>query len=322
MHIPKVSVIMPAYNAERTITEAVNSVLNQTFSDLELIICDDASTDHTASLLNSYHEKRLKVIHNEINCGAGVSRDNAIEQAKGDWIAFIDADDAWTPDRLEVLLNAVKHSDDMMVFDNILECHDTPSGMVPWKPIRGSKPFGIRLHNEITYIPFNNFITSRRLLIKPLVPRRFIYSKSIRHGKRPESMEPVEDTDFFLKLIVHGMGLYYVHRPMYLYRITPFSAISQTKRHVMMITVLESAHKQFTKHSTEQKALEHKLFLVKRDAEYMAFISILKRKSFGKAFSIVVKAPRIMLKFIQHATEDAFYHTHRILHGAQARGQK
>ena len=313
---------MPAFNASRTLCEAVDSVLNQTFADLELIICNDASTDHTPSLLNSYHDKRLKVIHNDINCGAGISRDNAIEQAKGDWISFIDADDAWTPDRLQVLLDATKYSDDIMVFDNILECHDTPSGMIPWKPIRGSKPFGIRIHNEITYVSFNNYITSRRLLIKPVVPRNFICSKSIRHGKRPESMEPVEDTDYFLKLLIQGIRLCYIHKPMYLYRITPFSAISQTKRHIMMKMTLEKAKKSFREDSVEIKAIERKISMVNRDIDYKSFIDSLKNSTFTKALRATVKSPWILHEFLQRAAEDGLYHAHRIIHGGKARGQK
>ena len=90
----------------------------------------------------------------------------------------------------------------------------------------------------------------------------------------------------------------------------------------MMKTVLESAHKQFTKHSAEQKAIEHKLLLVDRDSVYMAFIDTLKRRSFGKTLHVAIKAPWILPMFFWRALEDVFYHTHRMYHGAKARGQR
>src|SRR5512136_1039319 len=131
-HSPNVSVVMPVYNGARTLMEAVNSVLKQTYSDFELIICNDASTDETENILNSITDDRVRVIHNRQNLGEGPTRDRAIEVGRGVWLAVIDADDAWAPERLEVMLQETEGSTDMMVFDDILRCHDTPSGMVPW----------------------------------------------------------------------------------------------------------------------------------------------------------------------------------------------
>ena len=98
-----ISVIMPAYNCEATLEEAVISVLGQTYPHLELLIVDDASEDGTPDICRRLAEqdKRVRYIRNKVNCGALKTRITAADNAAGEWIAFIDADDLWMPDKLE-----------------------------------------------------------------------------------------------------------------------------------------------------------------------------------------------------------------------------
>ncbi|MCG7562528.1 MULTISPECIES: glycosyltransferase family 2 protein [Pseudoalteromonas] len=104
---PLVSIIMPSYNAEKFIDEAINSVLNQSYEYWELLITDDNSQDGTQSILENYasQDPRIKVQIQTENQGAGVARNNAISRAKGDFIAFLDSDDMWHPDKLKIQLN-------------------------------------------------------------------------------------------------------------------------------------------------------------------------------------------------------------------------
>ena len=99
------SVIMPVYNVEKYLETAVTSVLAQTFSDFELILVEDASPDNCAALCDSLAEKdkRIKVIHNTVNSGAGFSRNFGIQAAKGEFILFVDSDDTISPDTFEIL---------------------------------------------------------------------------------------------------------------------------------------------------------------------------------------------------------------------------
>jgi glycosyltransferase involved in cell wall biosynthesis len=101
MKNPIVSVIMAAYNSEHYISEAINSIINQTFKDFELIITNDCSTDNTANIISSYDDHRIKVLNNETNKGAPYSRNRAIMSAKGKYLAILDADDISLPDRLK-----------------------------------------------------------------------------------------------------------------------------------------------------------------------------------------------------------------------------
>jgi glycosyltransferase involved in cell wall biosynthesis len=102
-----ISVVVPAYNAERTILETIASVQQQTFSDFELIVINDGSTDGTLEQLNTVKDPRLKVFSYE-NGGISVARNRGIAQATGEFIAFLDADDLWTPDKLELQLAALQ----------------------------------------------------------------------------------------------------------------------------------------------------------------------------------------------------------------------
>ena len=101
MNKPMVSVVMPAYNEERNIRNAISSVLAQEFEDFEFIIVDDGSTDSTSDIIESFDDKRIIYIKNETNIGVTKSRNKALDFAKGKYIACLDADDTCTPDRLK-----------------------------------------------------------------------------------------------------------------------------------------------------------------------------------------------------------------------------
>ena len=97
-----VSIIMPSYNTASFIAESIKSVLDQSYKDWELIIVDDCSTDDTDEVVKPYlSDERVKYLKNEKNSGAAVSRNRALRAAKGNWIAFLDSDDLWMPDKLK-----------------------------------------------------------------------------------------------------------------------------------------------------------------------------------------------------------------------------
>ncbi len=101
--MPQISVIMPAYNAAKTIDSAIGSVLKQTYKDFELIVIDDCSNDNTQELIKSYAESddRIVLLQNEKNSGVSATRNYGISRAAGKWIAFLDSDDMWREDKLE-----------------------------------------------------------------------------------------------------------------------------------------------------------------------------------------------------------------------------
>lgn len=96
-----VSIIMPSYNTAKFIGETISSVLAQTYTNWELIIVDDCSTDNTDEIVAGYDDPRIKYLKNEKNSGAAISRNYALREATGKWIAFLDSDDLWYPEKLE-----------------------------------------------------------------------------------------------------------------------------------------------------------------------------------------------------------------------------
>ncbi len=103
MHSDLVSIVTPSYNSNRFISDTIQSVLDQTHKNWELIIVDDASKDNTCEIVNRFikNDSRIKLIKLNQNFGAGVARNKAIHEAKGAFIAFLDADDLWKPYKLE-----------------------------------------------------------------------------------------------------------------------------------------------------------------------------------------------------------------------------
>lgn len=100
-----VSIIMPSYNTGEYIFDSINSVINQTYTNWELIIVDDCSNDNTDEIIKRFNDSRIKYLKNKENCGAAVSRNRALRKAKGKWIAFLDSDDLWLPIKLEKQIN-------------------------------------------------------------------------------------------------------------------------------------------------------------------------------------------------------------------------
>ena len=105
--MPTISIIIPAYNAEQTIIKTIESVQKQTFTDYEIIVIDDGSTDRTKDVVSKIEDRRLKILTYQ-NAGAATARNRGIAQATGKYLAFIDADDLWTSDKLELQLEALQ----------------------------------------------------------------------------------------------------------------------------------------------------------------------------------------------------------------------
>ena len=98
-----ISIIMAAYNAEKTIEQAINSVLSQTYTNFEILVVNDCSKDRTAELVKriAATDRRVRLISNEKNSGVSFTRKHGLEEANGSWIAILDSDDAWAPEKLE-----------------------------------------------------------------------------------------------------------------------------------------------------------------------------------------------------------------------------
>jgi glycosyltransferase involved in cell wall biosynthesis len=105
---PLVSVIIPAYNRAGSIGRSLQSVLNQSLHDFEIIVVDDASSDNTPTVIQSFADERIRLLRHERNRGAGPARNTAMQAALGQYIAWLDSDDEWFPDKLQVQLDTLR----------------------------------------------------------------------------------------------------------------------------------------------------------------------------------------------------------------------
>ena len=101
MNRPLISIIIPVYNAEKFIEDTINTVINQTYDNYEIILIDDCSTDNSVNIINKYLNDNIRLYKNKENIGVGLTRNVGIKHSKGDYIAFLDADDLWDKDKLE-----------------------------------------------------------------------------------------------------------------------------------------------------------------------------------------------------------------------------
>ena len=118
MNKPNVSVITPVYNAEKFLKETIDSVLKQTYKDYDYLLVDDCSTDSSADIVKEYAENdnRVKYIKLKENSGAAVARNTGLEHAQGRYIAFVDSDDLWYPEKLEKQLTFMQENNEAFTY--------------------------------------------------------------------------------------------------------------------------------------------------------------------------------------------------------------
>ena len=201
--MPLISVIIPVYNGERTIRETIESVFNQTFTNLELIVVNDGSQDATLEIVNSIQDPRLKVFSYP-NARQAASRNRGFSHSTGEFIAFLDADDLWTPNKLESQLKALEDNPQAAVAYSWSHCIDEKGKFL----------------REASHSTTNGDVYAKLLLCNfldngsnPLIRRQAL----IEVGGFDESLTPAEDWDMWLRLAAryHFVALPY---PQILYR--------------------------------------------------------------------------------------------------------
>ena len=197
-----ISVVTPCYNAETTIASTIESVLAQTYSDWEMLIVDDCSTDSSAEIIKRYADMDDRIRYFKTSAKSGspsLPRNIGIDNAKGEWIAFLDADDLWLPEKLETQLKFIKQHDSKLVY-SFYEKMD-------WQGTRNKRFIKTRLKTSYSDLLKSNSIPCLTSLVRKDVvgPRRF---KNI----------PQEDFCFWLDILRDGVVAENVKEVLALYR--------------------------------------------------------------------------------------------------------
>jgi glycosyltransferase involved in cell wall biosynthesis len=181
--MPLISVIIPAYNSAHFIGDSIESVISQTLDDWELLIINDGSTDQTKEIVDQYcrDDDRIKLISRE-NSGVSVSRNLGVSLAKGDLIAFLDADDRWLPNKLAIHFEYMKQWSDVSAsFARVefLTHHGSPTGKVANGQLTGLRP--------------ENFLyTNPTVTVSNIVIRRFIFRELNGFDEKINYSEDIE----------------------------------------------------------------------------------------------------------------------------------
>ena len=206
--MPRVSVIIPTYNRAEFLHSAVQSALNQTFKDLEIIVSDDKSTDHTKEVVRSFKDERIKYICNKGNKGVSAARNTAILASKGEYIAFLDDDDEWLPDKLQRQVEVLDKSQTKIcgVHSNLLIINKMTGKSIPYNP--NTKKFKGNLLNQL--LIGDPLRTSTVLVRKRCLDEIGLFDETISY---------MEDRDLWIRLsknwdfeyISEPLIKYYVH---------------------------------------------------------------------------------------------------------------
>ena len=223
-----VSIIVPIYNAEKYLRECLDSIIAQTFTDWELILVDDGSTDSSGSIAESYARSnpKIKVIHVE-NGGLSWARNHGIDMARGDYLMFVDADDALYPDSIRLLMEAMNR-----------EGADIASG---------DFEEGVDFHNVSTAKFSVTIFTPAEAVENVLYQSRLlpsacgkIYRTEIFESLRYTEGLYYEDLDFFYRLFFKSKRIVHISAPVYFYRTTPGSILhTWNKRRLDVLKVTE-----------------------------------------------------------------------------------
>lgn len=234
---PTISVLIAAYNCAGFITRAINSALDQSVPVLEVLVVDDASTDDTAAVVAAMarQDARIRLLSLAQNGGPSRARNAGLDQARGDWVAILDADDAMLPDRLQHMLEIADHYCADIVVDNFRWY----SPATATSPEHIGAP-GIAVAGDIEVVPVETYVAHARPfrnemdwgLLKPLLRRRFIDTQAIRY---PEYSRHGEDLLFIIEMLLKG-GRYVLSRqPGYLYTHRSSGMSRTTVNYDMMI---------------------------------------------------------------------------------------
>lgn len=309
-----VSVVIAARNASRTIQESVRSALGQSGVSVEIIVCDDASDDGTADIARSFNDPRVIILENRVNRGPGKSRDLAIQATTSPWVAVLDADDTWHPERLTRLLSAACGSPKDVIFDDLMMCHDTAAGLVSWSPLHGKSAFGSK-NSEPAIVRIDDYIRSSRLLIKPIIRTEFIRKNGILHSDKRFA----EDAEFHLRLGLSAANFLYVPQPLYFYRITPGSLTAEARDPSLMRRCLEDCAQWQGWTPSALTAFDEKIAALRRNESLYAIVRHIREGHFGAAFGLVTQEPTLLKAMPARFLQQLGYQMHRAMNRGHRR---
>ncbi len=261
---PLVSVIIPVYNVRPYLRESLDSVINQTYKNLEIIVVDDGSTDGSSEICDGYHKKdnRIRVIHQK-NRGLSSARNTGLDVAHGEIIAFLDSDDAFLPDMIEILVNGLENSDSDIAVCGFYTCMTTQKmrkqksnrTYTPSEGVISSKTALTQLIDDQLNITVWNKLYRKRLFAKMRFPEGYMF----------------EDLLLLPELIKQANQIALVAKPMVLYRKRPHSiTTSYSDKNIFQWIKAKKAFEEFVSKNIPELFLSDQLdHLLENDFKWL-----------------------------------------------------
>ena len=242
----KISVVMPSYNAANYIQEAINSVITQTEEDWELIIVDNNSTDGTRQIIEAYADPRITMETVDNQGVIGLSRNVGITKAKGEFLAFLDADDAWFPDKLKIAIETLEMGYDLV-------CHGEK-----WVWQNGRvKSANYGRHRKLDY---EDLLLRGNCLSTSAVSAKTSVLLATRGFSEKIEMVTVEDYDLWLRIALDGYSIKTIDNCLGIYRVHDGNSISQIGVYLGAMTAVLNNHFSLDQNSYINERTRHKRF--------------------------------------------------------------
>lgn len=296
--MPKVSVVMPAFDAETFIEATLESAVAQSLRDIEIIVVDDVSRDRTADIVAAVaaRDPRVRLIRQARNGGPSVARNAGIAAASGEWIALLDADDSYEPDRLERMTACAERHDADIVSDNLLLIAEgDPQDRRPMIP-----PAILADERRLDLTEFvrrsvadPEFPDTNYGFLKPLMRRAFLDEHAIRYD---ESVRFAEDFALYAHCLRAGARWWMMPQPLYRYLVRANSLTQVQTVHDLgklrgvQRVMLDEAAKAGDGDLVD--LIRRHMRVVDRCYHYRAFTDDLKARRFGPAVRRVFEGPR------------------------------
>ena len=266
----KISIIVPVYNGEKYIKKCIDSLIKQTYENIEIIVINDGSTDNTKAICESYSDKRLIVVNNS-NHGVSYSRNDGIKRSNGDYITFVDADD-WIED------NCIEKN------VRILEKNKNIDVLRYNYKLQGGKAFQSNnlyelsnkmiSKNEFDNSFYKHFISDTEN-IPCLVMLLFIRKEIIKKIHFNEKLTMMEDVDFYFQIFREGSIFYFSKDELYNYYINSNSVTHSKKLYLKNILGTLDTNKELKKYISDNKELSEKI-----DITHLRIIAQFLKKSY------------------------------------------
>ena len=226
--MPAVSIIIPTYNRADLISKSINSVLNQTFKDFEIVIVDDGSTDDTENIIEGFNDSRIKYIKNEKNIGAAAARNIGIKAARGKYIAFQDSDDEWLPEKLEKQVKVlITCQENNVVYTGFWRIKDNKKIYVPLSRVKQKEG---SIYKELLK---GNFISTQTILLK-----KECFEKA---GMFDENLPRFQDWDLVLRLAKY-YNFKFIDEPLALCYFTSKSISTDSNALLKAFKIIKEKH--------------------------------------------------------------------------------